>query len=72
MIGSITQDNLYLILPGKISSVANLYKDEINGNVLMALDKIYRSDMYKKLSAEKTKFWTFGPVALYEELRKEL
>lgn len=36
------------------------------------LNRIYRSELYKKLATESTKYWHLGPVALYEELQQEL
>ena len=46
----ITQDNLYLILPGLF----------------------YRSETYKRLTDESTKYWHYGPVALYQEWMEEV
>lgn len=40
--------------------------------VLRMQSCIYRSELYKKLSTESTKYWHLGPVDLYEELRMEL
>ena len=36
-----------------------------------AINRIYHSELYKKLSTESTKYWHLGPVDLYEELRRE-
>lgn len=36
------------------------------------LNRIYHSNLYKKLSTESTKYWHLGPVDLYEELKMEL
>ena len=37
-----------------------------------SLDRIYHSELYKKLSTESTKYWHLGPVDLYSELKTEL
>ena len=36
-----------------------------------AINRIYHSQLYKKLSTESTKYWHLGPVDLYNELKKE-
>ena len=36
-----------------------------------AINCLYRSKLYKKLSTEITKYWHLGPVDLYEELKQE-
>ena len=68
----ITNKNLYLLLPGKVSRVAQMYADDQKIPLTEALYRFYSSDTYKKLAEETTKFWHFGPVALYEEFSDEL
>ena len=68
----ITDKNLYLLLPGKVSRVAQMYTDDQKIPLTEALCRFYGSDTYKKLADETTKFWHFGPVALYEEFSDEL
>jgi hypothetical protein len=63
----ITNDNLYLLLPGKVTHFARLYSSEHNTTPLEALRTFYRSNTYKQLEREETKLWHYGPVALYEE-----
>lgn len=41
-------------------------------SIVEAINSIYRSKLYKKLSTESTKYWHLGPVDLYEELMQEL
>lgn len=41
-------------------------------SIVEAINRIYRSKLYKKLSTESTKYWQLGPVDLYEELMQEL
>lgn len=68
----ITDKNLYLLLPGKISRVACFYADEHKVTILDALRMFYHSDTYRRLSDETTKLWHDGPVALYQEFIDEL
>lgn len=41
-------------------------------SITEAINAIYHSKLYKKLSIESTKYWHLGPVDLYEELKQEL
>lgn len=66
MINAITRENLYLILPYKVSQLAVLYANKFGGSPSEALKKIYRSKTYKDLEREETKLWHYGPVALLE------
>ena len=72
MISEINQNNLYLLLPSKISWLATMLAEEKNISLLSAIKKIYSSKLYTKLQNENTKMWHLGPVALYEELTEEL
>jgi len=64
----INQSNLYLILPSKISWLAETLSEEKNISIVEAMKIIYSSDTYKKLEQESTKMWHLGPVALYQHL----
>lgn len=68
----ITNKNLHLLLPGKISLFTKIYAEKKESTPLEALRTFYRSNTYKKLEQENTKLWHYGPVALYEELEEEL
>lgn len=68
MIGKITNENLYLILPGKVSRMATMYANDFGVSIIDALGHIYRSATYRALEQEDTKLWHLGPVALYEML----
>ncbi len=68
----ITQDNLYLILPIKIGWLADWLASDEGISLTEAINRIYRSRLYKKLSTESTKYWHLGPVDLYNELKTEL
>jgi len=72
MIPQVTQDNLYLLLPGKVANVATLYADTTGIPYMEALAMLYLSDTYRQLEQEETKFWHLGPVALYQELTEEI
>lgn len=68
----ITQKNLHLLLPGKVSWLVEYLNDDYGYSLQECLDRIYRSNLYKKLSTENTKYWHLGPVDLYHELKMEL
>lgn len=68
----IINKNLYLLLPGKVSRVAQIYAHEHHVTLIEALRCFYHSDTYKRLADETTKLWHYGPVALYQELVDEL
>ena len=63
---AITQDNLYLLLPSKVSWLAEMLSEDTGVGIVEAIRQIYRSEMYKRLEIEETKLWHEGPVALYE------
>lgn len=66
MIGQITDKNIYLILPGKVSKIAMMYAADFGVSVKEALRRIYKSETYKALEKEETKLWHLEPVALYQ------
>ena len=68
----INQSNLHLLLPGKISWLVEYLHDEHGFSLQECLNRIYHSNLYKKLSTESTKYWHLGPVDLYEELKQEM
>lgn len=72
MNAKITQDNLYLILPIKIGWLAEWLAGDKGISLTDAINFIYHSKLYKKLSIESTKYWHLGPVDLYKELKMEL
>lgn len=63
----ITQDNLYLLLPSKVSLMTEMLCDDTGISVVEATKLIYTSKTYQQLENEETKLWHLGPVALYEE-----
>ena len=62
----ITADNLYLILPYKVSQLAMLYAKNFDVDIIDAIRTIYNSNTYRDLAREETKLWHYGPVALME------
>lgn len=67
----ITNQNLHLLLPGKVTLFAKIYAEEKGGTMLDALRVFYKSNTYKELEREETKLWHYGPVALYEEFEEK-
>ena len=65
---NITQDNVHLLIPSKISWMADMLVEDRGISVAEALEILYSSEIYKKLELESTKVSHLGPVALYEEL----
>lgn len=63
----ITNKNLYLLLPSKVSLVAEIYAKQKGTDIMDSLRLFYHSNTYKELEKEETKLWHYGPVALYEE-----
>ena len=68
---TITQKNIHLLIPGKMSWMAQMYMQDHKTSVVDAIRYIYKSPTYIALEQEKTKLWECGPVALYEMLEKE-
>ena len=62
----ITSQNLYLLLPGKVSKMAVMYAEDFGLSITEALNRIYQSYTYRQLEDEETKLWHYGPVALYQ------
>ena len=63
----INQDNLHLLLPSKVSLMAEMLVEERGGSIVDAIKDIYLSDTYERLENEETKMWHLGPVALYQD-----
>ena len=69
MILEITDENLYLLLPGKVAAVVEQYIADNGVSILDGLRQFYNPSTYSNLEKEqnKTKLWHLGPVGLYEE-----
>ncbi len=62
----VTQQNLYLFLPGKIANVSAIIADKEHCTMLEAMQRFYASPVYQDLQQEDSKLWHLGAVALYE------
>lgn len=62
----VSSQNLYLLLPGKVSKMAVMYASDFGLTITEAMKRIYRSAIYSQLEDEETKLWHYGPVALYQ------
>ena len=61
----ITQSNLHLLLPGKVTALARFYAEDHRCSMLEAVRYIYTTPFYRQLSDESTKLWHLGAVTLY-------
>ncbi len=68
----ISQDNLYLLLPSKVSRISEMLSDDNNTDIVTAIKQVYSSPLYKRLEQEETKTWHLGPVALYQDFLGEV
>lgn len=68
---SVSQNNLYLLLPSKLSWMACQLAESKNISITEALERLYSSQLYQALETESTKLWHWGPNALYEEFEEE-
>lgn len=68
----INQSNLHLLVPGKIMWLVEYLQEDYGMTLQESLDRIYHSELYRKLSTESTKYWHLGPTDLYTELKAEL
>lgn len=71
MIGEINQQNLYLLLPSKVSRMAGFVQEHSNISLVDSIKTVYLSDTYKNMEQEKTKLWHFGPVDLYQNMKEK-
>ena len=69
---SITQQNLYLLLPSKMSWLATMLAEDRGISIVEAMTILYSSSFYARLADESTKLWHLGPVALYEEFQDSI
>ena len=65
---NITQHNLHLLLPSKITTLAQFYAEDHGCTMFEAIRHIYASPLYERLADESTKLWQLGATTLYEEL----
>ena len=67
----VTQYNLHLLLPSKVSRMAVMLVEDENVSMVDAMIRLYSSKVYARLEDESTKAWNLSPVALYEEFQEE-
>lgn len=67
---AVTQQNLHLLLPSKLSRMAVMLADDENVSIIDAMIRLYSSKIYVRLEEESTKAWNLSPVALYEEFQE--
>lgn len=65
---NITQENLPLLLPCKMATLAQFYAEDNKCSLLDALRQVYSSSLYQRLSKESTKLWHLGATELYHNL----
>ena len=63
---AITPEQLYLILPYKVSQLSMLIAKKLGMSILDAGRIVYKSNTYRNLEREETKLWHLGPIALFE------
>lgn len=69
---AITQENVHLLLPSKLSWMANMLAEDRGISIVEAMKLLYASDVYSRLEQESTKTWHLGPVALYQDFKSEI
>ena len=68
MLGKVTQDNLYVLIPWKVAGCVSLLLKERGGlHLKQALLEVYRSRAYRLLEREETKLWHESPAQIYAE-----
>lgn len=67
----VTQHNLHLLLPSKVSRMAVMLVEDEDISMVDAMIRLYSSKVYTRLEDESTKAWNLSPVALYEEFKEE-
>lgn len=63
------RSNLHLLLPGKISWLVEYLHDDYGFTLQECLNRIYSSNLYKKLSTESTKYWHLMNIFIHKFLR---
>lgn len=56
----ITSQNLYLLLPGKVSRMAVMYASDFGLSITEALKRIYQSQSTVSLKSRKPNYGTMG------------
>jgi len=61
----ITQDNVRLLIPGKVAKVASLIAARRGITPRRALLAFYHSKTYQELQRESSKYWHYSPAQLF-------
>ena len=61
---TITHQNVHLLIPSKMSWMANMLAEDNGISIVDAMKLLYSSELYARLENESTKAWHLGPVAL--------
>lgn len=68
---TITQENVHLLHPSKLSWMANMLAENKGISIVETMKMLYSSDLYERLEIEATKTWHLGPVALYQDFQAD-
>lgn len=71
MIPQITQKNVHLFIPYKVSKICEYICQKENISAQEAVVKFYKTKTARLLAEEKSKLWHFGWVSLYEMYKEE-
>ena len=70
MIPEITQKNVHIFFPLKISKIAVEIAKSENISITQAIEKFYKSKTSELLHDESTKLWHLGWVGLYDTYKE--
>lgn len=68
----VTQQNVHLFIPDKVSKICGQLIRDYNMTVNQAIAKVYASKVYETLSRESSKLWQEGWVYIYQLLKEEI
>ncbi len=71
MIPEITQKNVHLFIPYKVSKICTAICQNENICAKEAVLRFYKSKIARQLGIEETKLWHLGWVSLYEMYKEE-
>ena len=71
MIPEITQKNVHIFIPYKVSKISGQIAKNENLPIAKAVAKFYRSNTAKLLEDESTKLWHDGWVGIYDLYKNE-
>ncbi len=71
MIPEITQKNVHIFIPYKVSKICDYICRNEHLSPVQAVAKFYRTNTARLLGQEDSKLWNLGWVALYEMYAEE-